>query len=182
MVISAKTYEQVALEDGDAIWELECGRLREKPGMTTHHNRAVSLLHVGLAMQLDPQAFVVRSNSARLRIASGSFYVPDVCVIPSSLEARSLQHPQRLEVYEEPMPLVVEVWSPSTGDYDVEVKLATYQERGDAEIWRLHPYERTLTAWRRQADGTYAESLYREGVIEPVELPGVRIDLAALFS
>ena len=26
----------------------------------------------------------------------------------------------RLEVYDDPMPLVVEVWSPSTGDYDVD--------------------------------------------------------------
>ena len=60
-----------------------------------------------------------------------------------------------LEVYDQPLPLVVEVWSRSTGDYDVEEKLAVYQQRGDLEIWRIHPYERTLTAWRRLPDGSY---------------------------
>ena len=80
------------------------------------------------------------------------------------------------------MPLVVEVWSPSTGDYDVMTKLQQYQFRGDAEIWLVHPYDRTLTAWRRRPDGSYSETLYREGSIEPVALPGVCIELASLFE
>ena len=87
-----------------------------------------------------------------------------------------------LEVYDQPLPLVVEVWSRSTGDYDVEEKLAVYQQRGDLEIWRIHPYERTLTAWRRQPDGSYDETIHREGVVSPTALPGVEIDLAALFD
>lgn len=39
-----------------------------------------------------------------------------------------------LEVDNAPLPLVVEVWSRSTGDDDVEGKLADDQRRGDAEI------------------------------------------------
>ena len=42
MVISAKTYEQVALEDGDEVWELACGILRKKPGMTPVSRAALS--------------------------------------------------------------------------------------------------------------------------------------------
>ena len=64
----------------------------------------------------------------------------------------------------------------------METKLRECQRRGDAEIWRLHPYERTLTTWRRQADGSYSETVYREGVVEPIALPGVRINLADLFE
>ena len=95
-------------------------------------------------------------NAPRLRTSSGSFYIPDVTVVPSSNNRRAREERSlRLEVYEEPLPLVVEVWSTSTGDYDVEVKLQEYQRRGGAEIWRLHPYEHTLTAWRRQPDGSY---------------------------
>lgn len=105
-------------------------------------------------------------------------------VIPRAVEQRLRGRlaPGQLEVYEEPLPLVVEVWSPSTGEYDVDTKLREYQLRGDAAIWRLHPVEHTLTAWRRQPDGSYGEALYREGIIEPVALPGVRIELAALFK
>ena len=54
--------------------------------------------------------------------------------------------------------------------YDIATKLQGYRERGDAEIWFIHPYERTLTAWRRQPDGSYAEETYRGGVV-PVDFP-----------
>jgi Uma2 family endonuclease len=57
-----------------------------------------------------------------------------------------------------------------------------YQRRGDAEIWRIHPYEQTVTVWRRQEDGSYDERIYRDGVILPAALPGVTIDLARLFE
>jgi Uma2 family endonuclease len=87
-----------------------------------------------------------------------------------------------LEAYEAPLPLVVEVWSPSTGEYDVDSKLPEYQRRGDLEIWRLQPYERTLTAWRRQPDGTYAETVCTGDTIRPIGLPGVAIDLDTLFE
>ncbi len=88
----------------------------------------------------------------------------------------------KLEVYAEPLPLVVEVWSPSTGDYDHATKLQDYQQRGDREIWLLHPYEHTLTAWRRRPDGSYARTMHRYGLVTPVALPGGRIDLESLFT
>jgi Uma2 family endonuclease len=78
--------------------------------------------------------------------------------------------------------LIVEVWSRSTGDFDVDAKLPEYQRRGDLEIWRIHPYERTLITWRRQADGTYNELLYTAGAVQPMALPDVTIDLDALFD
>jgi Uma2 family endonuclease len=60
--------------------------------------------------------------------------------------------------------------------------LPIYQQRGDREIWLIHPDERTLTAWRRPPDGSYEETVYREGSVSPVALPGVTIHLAALFA
>jgi Uma2 family endonuclease len=78
---------------------------------------------------------------------------------------------------------VVEVWSPTTGNYDLETKLGEYQRRGDREIWLIHPYDRTLTTWRRQPDGSYAESHHDHGgTVQPTALPGVTIDLDALFA
>jgi Uma2 family endonuclease len=183
MVISLQTYELVALEDSDAVWELECGRLRQKPGVTAEHGFDMQALTAQLIVQLDRREFLAYMNTIRLRTSSGSFYVPDVTVVPRTLVQQRLQQRSlRLEVYEEPMPLVAEVWSPSTGDYDVTAKLREYQQRGDAEIWLVHPYDRTLTGWRRRPDGSYSETLYREGSIEPVALPGVCIELASLFE
>jgi Uma2 family endonuclease len=178
---SAAEYERIALRDPSAKWELVCGRLRRKPEMTTEHGFTGRRLASLLSRQLDLDEYSVGTDATRVRISSGTFYVPDVCVVPMEYVRRLHEHPGTFEVYEEPVPLVVEVWSRSTGDYDVDDKLREYQLRGDMEIWRLHPYERTLTAWRRQPDGTYVETVITSGAVEPVALPGVSIELAALF-
>jgi Uma2 family endonuclease len=182
MVISVKTYEQVALEDGDETWELAHGVLRKKPGVTAEHSGVMSALARQLYLRLDENQYDLRVNSTRLRIPSGSFYVPDLVVVPRTLVLRARGRPDQLEVYAEPMPLVVEVWSRSTGDYDVEVKLQEYQARQDNEIWRLHPYQRTLTAWRLQPDGTYDRREYPGGTVRPIALPDVEVDVVALFA
>ena len=93
----------------------------------------------------------------------------------------ALCHLFRLIVHDRPLPLVVEVWAPLTSDYDLEAKLADYQARGDLEIWRIHPYERTLTTWRRE-NGSYTKEIIRDDFVQPVALPNVTIDLAALFD
>lgn len=181
MSVSEKTYRQIALEDPEGHWELYCGVLRRKPGMSIEHNEIMSDLHYALMDQLDRSQFAVRSNAGQVRLPGQSYYIPDVFVIPTELQ-RPLWGRRGLEWYEAPLPLVVEIWSPSTGEYDVETKLREYQRRGDLEIWRLHPYERTLTAWRRQSDGSYAESVYTGGTVQPVALPNVTVDLDSLFD
>jgi len=183
MPISDATYERVALEDPEGHWELVCGRLRSKPAMTVDHNEVTRNLAWQLMSQLNQAEYTIATDNNRLRISTGSYYVPDLCVVPRAAILRQrAERSRRLEVYEDPMPLVVEVWSPSTGDYDVEEKLREYQRRGDWEIWRIHPYERTLTAWRRQADGSYAETVQRGGTVQPVALPSVTIELERLFD
>jgi Uma2 family endonuclease len=95
---------------------------------------------------------------------------------------RTFTEPGAVEVYREPLPLVVEVWSRSTGRYDVSTKLDEYKRRGDSEIWLIHPYEHTLTAWRLGPDGGYSETVYRDGTVQPASLRDVSIDLGRLFD
>jgi hypothetical protein len=64
----------------------------------------------------------------------------------------------------------------------MDLKLPDYQRRGDAKIWFTHPFERTLTAWRRTPDGVHVEATYREGIVKPESLPMVAIDLDELFA
>lgn len=184
MPVSAETYERVALEDPEGFWELWDGCLKQKPGeiMTTEHNWVMHRVGFRLRSQLDEREFDVRINSGRARRAERSFYIPDVFVVPMALVRRPMEAPGPIEAYPEPLPLVVEVWSPSTGSYDVDEKLPEYQRRGDLEIWRIHPYERTLTAWRRQPDGSYTETIFTSGIVHPIALPNVAIDLDALFA
>jgi len=182
MQISDERYEQIALADPEGHWELDCGRLRSKPDMTTAHNQIATTLGHWL-MQLNPSDCAVRINMGRVRRSPNRAYIPDVMVIPAALVQRAIhEHPHGLEACSEPLPLVVEVWSPSTGRYDIDKKLPQYQQRGDLEIWRIHPSDRTLAAWRRQPDGSYTETEIRGGVVQPIALPGISIDLDALFD
>jgi Uma2 family endonuclease len=181
MPVSEKTFRQVALEDPEGQWELYCGRLRSKPGMTAEHNDLALELGYLLRHQLPRGQFRVRINAGYVRRSEANYYIPDVTVVPTEAE-REQRGTCKLEVYSVPLPLVVEIWSPSTGGYDAREKLPEYQARGDQEIWFLHPYERTLTVWRRRPDGHYTEIVYRGGTVQPTALPGVSIDLDTLFA
>jgi Uma2 family endonuclease len=181
-LVTEETYRRLAREQPDRQWELHRGRMREKPAMSAEHNDLMFQLGFRLQLRLDPTAFRVRVNAGRLRRPAGTSYIPDVAVLPAELERAERRGAGHLETYDAPLPLVVEVWSPSTGDYDVTEKLAEYQARGDREIWLLHPYERTLTAWVRQPGGAYQQTTHRGGVVQPAFLPDVAIDLDALFA
>ena len=150
--------------------------------MSIGHNRVLRRLGRLLDLQLDPERFEVSENAARAHRPDGFYYIPDLMVIPTALIQASGEPLDALEVYTVPLPLVVEVWSPSTGDYDIDAKVPVYQERGDLEIWRIHPFERTLTAWRRQPGGGYVATTYTRGTIQPVALPDVTIQVEALFD
>ena len=180
--ISEETYLRLALRDPDRQWELHRGRLREKPGMSVEHNDYMFHLGMLLQQQLDRSIHRIRVNGGRLRHPAASYYIPAVAVIPVELDRPQRGQPGRLEVYATPLPLVVELWFRSTGDYDVEEKLLGYQQRGDLDIWRLHPYERTLTRWVRRPDGSYAETIHTSGTVDLSALPGVRIDLDQHFG
>ncbi len=180
--ISEEAYERLALAEPDRKWELRDGYPREKPGITFAHNWLEMKLGHMLMSQLDWSDYQVRVDAGRVRHPDRTYFIPDVFVLPTAYTIPLRDRADVLEVYAQPLPLVVEVWSRSTGDYEVAEKIAVYQQRGDLEIWRIHPYERTLTAWRRLPDGSYEESTYREGIVSPAALPGVEIDLAALFD
>jgi Uma2 family endonuclease len=180
MPVTAATFERLALEDPEGHWELHCGRPREKPAMTFGHNRTINLLATQFHRQIDPDQFFVHVNYGHLPTAE-TYYIPDLFVVPVNRTIPSDQSDDALEAYAGPALLVVEVWSPSTGGYDVDTKFPAYRARGDLEIWRIHPYQRTLIAWRRQPGGSYDETILTGGTIEPVAIPGVSVDLNSLF-
>jgi Uma2 family endonuclease len=181
--LSEAEYRRIALAQPDEKWELHRGVLVKKPAMTWDHANTVRNLGHLLQNQLEPNDYLVPMNMGRVQRSAEGYYTPDVYVVPREMFRRLYRPgPGEMEAYPEPLPLVAEVWSPSTGRYDVRVKLREYQARGDVEIWLIQPYERTLTAWRRQPDGGYSETVFTGGVVEPVALPGVAIELAALFE
>jgi len=180
--ISEREYRELALNDPDSRWELWDGVLVEKPLMSMKHDDVAFYLGHMLQSQLDRTVYRVNVNGAKTRRSARNYYVPDVVVIPAALMLPFANGPQAFNAFAEPLPLVVEIWSRTTGDYDIAAKLPGYRERGDAKIWFIHPYERTLTAWRRQPDGNYTEDLYRGGLVPVASLPGLVVDFDALLD
>jgi Uma2 family endonuclease len=183
MAVAQRMTEQdyvAFVESGiEGSWELYDGRLVEKPGMSWQHGRIVTRLISALDQQLDESEHIVFTE-LRVRRPEATVLQPDVMVVPAEY-GDIIEALPSLAVFTGPVLLVVEIWSPSTGGYDVDTKVPVYQQRGDLEIWRIHPYERTLTRWVRQVDGSYRESLHRGGVIALAALPGVAIDLNAIL-
>ncbi len=180
--ISEQEYRELALNEEDRLWELWDGVPREKPGMSFDHDRVAAYLGAMLINQLDRREYVVNVNGGKARRSERYYFIPDVVVIPASYGQPLRGDPRGFNAHAEPLPLVVEVWSRTTGAYDFTVKLQAYRERGDAEIWYIHPYERTLTAWRRQPDGSYAETVQQGSTASVASLPGVTVDLDALWD
>ena len=181
MPVSVAEYRRVALADPSARWELHCGELSRETGMTHPHGDISSEVGFVLRSQLDPAEYRVRYGHSRTRVDSERYYVPDIAVVPTAYTAPFFGSDDVLEEYDQPLPLIVEVWSPSTGAFDLTQKVPDYQRRGDAEIWLIHPYERWLRAWTRDGSGVYTERLYQSGTVRCSALAGVEFDLDALF-
>ena len=181
-ILSEREYRALVESDGDRLWELWEGVLVEKPPMSMKHDNSSFLLGRLLQTQLDWREFRVNVNGGKTRYTARNFSIPDVVVIPASLQLPYENDPRSFNAFAEPLPLVAEVWSRTTGDYDMAAKRPLYRQRGDLEIWFLHPYERTLTVWRRQPDGSCTEETYRGGIVAVAALPGVSIDLDALLN
>src|SRR5437870_1296195 len=86
MLVSEAEFLERALEERDAKWELHCGTLRHKPGMTVEHNDVTTRLFARLYQQLNEQDFRVRSNAGHVRRSADRYYIPDVFVVPTRLE------------------------------------------------------------------------------------------------
>lgn len=173
--ISEQEFRELVLSDEDRFWELWDGVPVEKPPMSFLHNGVATYLAAVLIFQLDWRDYRVTVQGDRARVSPRSFFIPDVMVIPAAYQEPL--EPRDLGLYADPLPFVAEVWSPSTGRYDVAAKLPRYRERGDLEIWYIHPYDRTVTVWRRQADGSYTEDVFTGGIVAILSLPGVVVDL-----
>jgi Uma2 family endonuclease len=180
--ISETEYRELALTDEGHLVELWDGVPREKPLMSLAHGDVAAYLGAMLINQLDRRAYRVYVNGGRARRSERNYFIPDVLVAPASFVLPDWGDSRALAAFAAPLPLVVEVWSRTTAAYDYAVKLQAYRDRGDAEIWYIHPYERTLTAWRKQPDGSYREALYHGGIVSVVSLPGVAINFDALID
>ena len=76
---------------------------------------------------------------------------------------------------------MVEILSPSTGERDRGVKADLYARSGVREYWMVDPELQTLAILVLGADG-YAPTPQEGGIVRSTVLPGLAVDVAALFA
>ena len=179
--MSEEAYHDFVLQTMESRWELHDSVLVEKPGRTWAHACIHTHLGAGLYGQLDQSEYHVFLGG-RVRDAASTIYVPEVMIVPDCYGDPFRDRADLLAIFDGPLPLIVEILSPLEFGYDVDAKIPVYQQRGDREIWRIHPFARTLTRWVRQENGEYEQSLHRGGVLILDALPEVSVDLDAMFT
>ena len=76
--------------------------------------------------------------------------------------------------------LAVEILSPSDTIEEIHEKITVYQAAGVALVWVLHPYDRTVTVYRPDAEPDLLN--VREELSGEPHLPGFRVPVARLFE
>jgi Uma2 family endonuclease len=108
-------YERFILSGVSGQWELHDGRLVEKPGMSWEQSDVAAFFGHLLQIQLDRGEYRVFIEG-RTRNPVGSVLMPDVLVVPAEYGEAFRGRPGTLAIFSQPLPLIVEIWSISTGD------------------------------------------------------------------
>ncbi len=77
--------------------------------------------------------------------------------------------------------LVVEILSAGTAGYDRGVKRLNYEEGGVQELWLIDPYGPAGTQFYQRREGRLIEVAPRDGILEAVAIPGLRLRVSWLW-
>jgi len=102
---------------------------------------------------------------------------PDITLLKPRADFYRSAHPRPEDVL-----LLIEV-ADTTLRYDREVKLPLYARHAIPEVWIVDLENRGLCVYREPAEAGYrqAQTIERPGVLVPVTLPNISIDLSGLF-
>jgi Uma2 family endonuclease len=157
---------------GELPVELLRGTVIDKMPKSPLHQFFSDRLRQILEAQIKPE-FVVRQEGPLT--TADSEPEPDVSVVAGPPDLYRTTHPSTAE-------LVVEV-AVSSQEID-RVKALIYAEAGVKEYWIVCPEEKRIEVYRQPSADGYADRLVlnESGMLQSSALPGVRVDLGALFA
>jgi Uma2 family endonuclease len=142
-------------------------------------------LHQLVSMELSGSLWIVvrAKNLGRLMTAPIDVYLsPHDLVVPDlafvSHARLNIIGPKRIDG---PPDLIVEILSPSTRRRDLTRKRDLYERHGVQEYWIADPVARTLTV-HTLCDGRYEATTWSRVILRSSLLPGLELDVAALFA
>jgi Uma2 family endonuclease len=164
-------------DDGNR-YELYDGELRVVPSPMLLHQRIVGRLHLLLSAY-------VQSAGGEVFMAPLDVVLTEYDVVEPDLIVFGPEKARRLEPLEHvyfPPDLAVEVLSPSTARIDRGPKSVLLAKHRVPEYWLVDPQERTLEVRIERAGGYPDPIVLAGGTYRSVSLPGLVIDVEALFA
>jgi Uma2 family endonuclease len=157
--------------------------VREPPAPSLLHQELVGELYYQLREALDgkPCRIYVAPFDVRLPKSDEADEKIDTVVQPDLLIVCDRERLDRRGLRGAP-DWLAEVLSPSTASHDQVRKVPVYERAGVAEVWLIHPTDRTLTLYRLQ-EGRYERPTILElkGQTPLTSVPGVNIDWDRVF-
>lgn len=169
MLFSVEDYHRMT--EGQST-ELLRGTIIQKMSKSPSHSYISDEVREILAQQIAPPFMVLHERPLTL---ADSEPEPDVCVVRGKKADFRTRHPTTAE-------LVIEV-AVSSLEID-RVKALLYAEAGVQEYWIICPMEKRVETYREPGEKGYGVRVEVEapGVLACLALPGVSVDLAALFA
>jgi Uma2 family endonuclease len=172
------TYEEwLKLPEAEGIEEVVNGEIRKMPPNKILHADTVENLADLLKASVDRNKIQVRVSTFGLVTGRDPLTtrVPDVAVF-----VRSQVVEQDAYIHSAPE-LIVEVLSPANTRAERAEKLQDYESLGVPEVWVISPEARTVEVLSLKDGRLRTTALLRDGQIKPVHLPGVSVDVAAIW-
>jgi Uma2 family endonuclease len=172
------TYEEwLKLPETEGIEEVVNGEIRKMPPNKLLHADTVENLADLLKASVDRNAIQVRVSTFGLVISREPLTtrVPDIAVF-----VRSQVVEQDGYIHSAPE-LIVEVLSPANTRAERAEKLQDYESLGVPEVWVVSPEARTVEVLSLNDGRLQATALLREGQLKASQLPGVTIEVTAIW-
>jgi Uma2 family endonuclease len=171
------TYEEWLELPEERNEEIVNGEIRIMPMAKFGHAMIVTNLNHQLFGQLDRKKYVVLTGSWGLVIQPEPLTcrAPDLAVFERSAI-------REVDGYIRSAPdLLVEVLSPRNTPKDIRLKTVEYSSLGVPEFWIVNPDRRNVEILLFEDGHLRRKTMVTEGALRPVRLPGVSIDIEAIW-
>ncbi len=171
------TWDDYRSWDDDRRWEIIGGEAYAmSPAPSVRHQLVQTGLLVQIHGRLAGRPCRAIPSPVDVRLSDQDVVQPDIIVVCDPGQ----DHRTHIEG---PPSLVIEILSPSTGQYDRVVKMDLYARAGLPEVWLVTPFPQSVEIFRLDGDGyrRHAAYTHTQTLTSPT-LPEIKVDLAPVFD
>ncbi len=180
------TYEDSLTMPENRFEEIVDGESRIMPPPTRGHWRVLNRIHRTLIRQLTEEEHEISRADVGLGIKRRpvlTYRIPDIAVFSvSALVKDQAENPMDENYIWTPPEFIAECLSPSNRKGQIERLREDYESINVPELWFIDPRSQTLTIFLLERNSLVAKRTVENGVISPVRLPQVNINVDDLWK